>query len=386
MKRFIAGFCLFLLIFPAQCFFAFAQQRKTKPQPISPAPVTNQETAKPLVNADIVRLSKAGLADAVIVKVIGAGKSKFDLSVEGLIRLKNAGVSQAVIEAMQNSSAAASANVSRQQIATVAVQQKLPPPENQSLPVNSLPLPPPASNGAQRQPIAVLIGQSSGEHQQRQIMTPAAAQIVETKTKGGDLALIARDDAVAVALGTAAAEAAARTGIAMGGAAASMPVLGAIIGGGMILGGMLRRKPQITYVAALGGQSSALTADAAAAPKFEISFGDITGVNPDEFEPVIVRLTPTPNNWRLVYARKAKLGKSASEVKFYTDYTEDRVPVKTVKIERGRFQIEPGMLLAAGEYAVALRPVSKTRVFSMNNRDDAAAFTLTQVIWDFAVK
>lgn len=368
MKRLTAGFCL-LALFQIHCIFASAQQRKKKPRRAAATTATRatvQDAEKPLANADIVRLSKAGLADAVIIKVIEAGKSNFDLSVDNLIRLKTAGVSQAVIQAMQNSSAA-SADGTRQQS-----------PQNSSLPANSAPLPTVSNAAQQRQPFVVLIEQGSGE---RQMMPSAAAQIVETKTKGNDLASIARDEAVADALGAVAADAAAKTEAAT----ASMPVLGAIISGGIKLGGMLRRKPHIAYVAALGGQSSALRTKTAV-PKFEIGFGGVDGVNPDEFEPVILRLTPAPNNWRLVSARKAKLNQSAADVKFYTDYEEDRVPIKTIKIERGRFQIEPETALPAGEYAVVLRPVAQNRTFSMNDQNDKAAFALTQLIWDFTVK
>ena len=59
---------------------------------------------KPLVNADIVKMVKAGLAENTIVLAIQNKPSAFDTSPEELIRLKEQGVSQAVLNAMLNAS------------------------------------------------------------------------------------------------------------------------------------------------------------------------------------------------------------------------------------------------------------------------------------------
>lgn len=53
-----------------------------------------------LTNQDVIRIKQAGLSDPLIVKKIGAGKNNFDLSANGLVELKNAGVSDTVIRAM----------------------------------------------------------------------------------------------------------------------------------------------------------------------------------------------------------------------------------------------------------------------------------------------
>jgi hypothetical protein len=55
---------------------------------------------RPLTNQDVVRMVKAKFDDATILKAIETRRSSFDLSVDGLVRLKDAGVSQAVIQAM----------------------------------------------------------------------------------------------------------------------------------------------------------------------------------------------------------------------------------------------------------------------------------------------
>jgi hypothetical protein len=53
-----------------------------------------------LTNQDIVRMTKASFGDATIVKMIETHSSSFDLSVDALLRLKELGISQAVIQAM----------------------------------------------------------------------------------------------------------------------------------------------------------------------------------------------------------------------------------------------------------------------------------------------
>lgn len=62
-----------------------------------------QATPVPMVNADVVTLVKAGLGEAVIVGAIrSAPAHAFDLGPDGLVALKQAGVTDAVILVMQN--------------------------------------------------------------------------------------------------------------------------------------------------------------------------------------------------------------------------------------------------------------------------------------------
>jgi hypothetical protein len=59
-----------------------------------------QQPKEPLKNDNVVALTKGGIDDATIVKVIEAGGTKFDTSPDALITLKNAGVSNRVIDAI----------------------------------------------------------------------------------------------------------------------------------------------------------------------------------------------------------------------------------------------------------------------------------------------
>jgi hypothetical protein len=63
---------------------------------------------KPLDNAEIVKLTKADMGDAVIIaKINGAASVKFATDTDDLVKLKDAGVSKAVIAAMLERSSAA---------------------------------------------------------------------------------------------------------------------------------------------------------------------------------------------------------------------------------------------------------------------------------------
>jgi hypothetical protein len=67
----------------------------------SPALATEQ---KPITNGDVVELTKSRIGDSIIVGTIEHGPTNFDLSPAALVKLKQAGVSDAVIQAMVDSS------------------------------------------------------------------------------------------------------------------------------------------------------------------------------------------------------------------------------------------------------------------------------------------
>lgn len=65
-----------------------------------------------LLNADVVMMSKAGLSRALIVGKIKDSKGAFDVSVQGLVNLKMAGVDEEIISAMLEKSRTLRENVS----------------------------------------------------------------------------------------------------------------------------------------------------------------------------------------------------------------------------------------------------------------------------------
>lgn len=67
----------------------------------TPRPPQGQEAARPaLTNNDVIQMVQAKLGDAVIVAKIKSSPCKFDTSTDALIKLKEAGVSDAVLQAM----------------------------------------------------------------------------------------------------------------------------------------------------------------------------------------------------------------------------------------------------------------------------------------------
>lgn len=58
------------------------------------------EPKKPLTNADIVKMVSAGFSEATILEAIRSNETAFDTSTDGLLALKQAGVSETVINAM----------------------------------------------------------------------------------------------------------------------------------------------------------------------------------------------------------------------------------------------------------------------------------------------
>jgi hypothetical protein len=68
--------------------------------------VAREQSARPapaegaLRNEDIIKMAKAGFDDAIIIAKIGSSKCQFDTSTDGLIQLKQNGVSAAVLKAL----------------------------------------------------------------------------------------------------------------------------------------------------------------------------------------------------------------------------------------------------------------------------------------------
>jgi hypothetical protein len=70
-----------------------------------------QGAGNPLSNDDIIKMAAAKLGDAIVISTIKTGPCcNFDTSVNGMIALKKAGVSDAIIQAMRDAQAAATSN------------------------------------------------------------------------------------------------------------------------------------------------------------------------------------------------------------------------------------------------------------------------------------
>lgn len=353
--------------------------------------VTAQK-GKALSNDDVISMVKNLLPESVVVGAIKANDTEFDVSPTGLIALKKGGVSAKVMEAMmtaasnkKNSGSALSASAP----GTAGVTAQGP---NGSAFANAGTVAPastaalagtPAGAAPAWQP-TVSIPQGTNNVN----LTAEATEIVQTKSKPTTLSSLAADQALnqALSLGTQAAqEALMKSGSVLGNSALSS--------GSSILSGLMSHKPKqskITYVWALTGGNSPANAGGNR-PTLVVNYAGIPGVKPDQFEPVIVKLSPTPqSNFRLVGATEAATTAEQSTQQdwpIYSSFVEDRIAATVRKESPGHAQLTPSADLPAGQYAVALRPADKNHKFSgeevAKNQGEGLLFNYA---WSFSVQ
>jgi len=68
-----------------------------------------QNSSDVLTNSDVVKMAKAKLGDGIIISTVKSSACNFDTSVSGMVKLKEAGVSDPVIQAMRDAQEAAKA-------------------------------------------------------------------------------------------------------------------------------------------------------------------------------------------------------------------------------------------------------------------------------------
>jgi hypothetical protein len=151
-----------------------------------------------------------------------------------------------------------------------------------------------------------------------------------------------------------------------------------------------------TFVWGLPSHSSSTVAPSSS-PAFDVQYAAAAGIDPDAFEPVLIKLTPTSSNWRLVGAGSMIVGANGATA--LPKITEDRTPVKSTRLAAGHVRLEPAMPLAPGEYAIVLRPVATQAAQSAqmpqalpsqnaqaNMTAQAASMQqLFYAVWDFSV-
>lgn len=325
-----------------------------------------QQAQKPLTNDGVIKMVKAGLSESVIVASIQSTPAQYDVSTDGLIKLKNAGVTsdemKAIITAQQASNGGGTA-----------------PPDKGSAGAAST-TPPAASGPRWEMPSVFVLTMRSAQELPRE-----KTQLAETKTKPHSLAGLAGDSAMTQGLqagvNDVAWDAAAHTRSSVGGSS--------VMQAGNIFGGMMGHKqPTVTYVWGVPRPASANVLQTST-PKLQVLFAKAPGVNPDEFAPEIVKLTPAQNTCRLVGATQGKedaRSDDAADWEIYSAFVEDRVAVQLDKISSGDYNVSPQTPLLPGEYAVVLRPIEKNMKFSGGDvaRGQGAGLVFNAV-WTFQV-
>lgn len=346
-----------------------------------------------LNNGDIIKMTHDGFDENVIVAVVESNSTDFDVSINGLNTLKAASVSGKVMEAMLK------AEAKKRQASPSAVNS------SGSVPSSPAPtmVPNPAATamgGNMQQVMAMAMSMGGGSMPgmgtsmldtsqlppltlitdvARQQVHPSIAQIANTQTHGDGMPG-AGSQATGMLMGLG------RQALSFG-----------VIGGGMFAGpgagmamGMMgglgglghhHGPPKVTYVWALPGPKSATIVNSNQ-PQFEMSYGNLLGIDPDAYEPLLIKLVNSKDNWRLVGATKTTMGQLGTEA--YEKITEARIAIRSKKLARGQVQIEPKQILEPGEYAVVLRAIHPGKR-AEGSLGGGAETSLFFSVWDFSV-
>jgi hypothetical protein len=343
----------------------------------TPATSESAEPSEPAViaNADVVDMTKAGFAESTILGAIAANDSRFDVSPRALMGLKDEGVSQAVIQAMLTSEAANknAASIARK---VAAETPNSPPPAEiarLSKMIEELAAKQDAAAAAQRAPEPPKNADPTPHawvltDDNKMPLPPTIAQVAFTDDKSAE-----RLKTLQSLAGTALVF----VNPAVGGIATTL--------GGFFHPGSQER----TAIWALTG--TAAPRDLGLAPSFEVEFGHIPGVDPDQYQPAIVRLVPTKDNYRLIAAAKTTAAKSGAPPD--GPIIEEPVVTQLKQLGRGHYRATAPML-TTGEYALVLRPVDKDeRGRRKRHKSEASLGDLlgggtTQILyftWDFGI-
>jgi hypothetical protein len=307
-----------------------------------------------MTNADLVKLVQAGVPESAIIASIHSSTPNFDLSSDGLIALHKAGVTEGELQA----AIAASGGAHPASAAAPAI----------------------SARSATHVPTVAFI--VAGSPQQIPL---EKVQLAETKNKPSSMNSLASDtmlgQTMQAGVNTTAWEVANHTGSYAGYTAVGTA-------GGLMSGMMSRRKPTVTYVWGIAGASSNNVATSTI-PAFMVNLADVPGVNADDYEPAILKLTPAQNSVRLLGATQGKedaRSSPAADWEVYSNFLEERVAIQKQTLAPGQYRIVPTSPLLPGEYGVALRPLSKSKKFSgadiMRGQGDGMIF---DAAWSFQV-
>ena len=316
-----------------------------------------QQASKPLTNDDIITMVKSGMPESVVVSAIQSRSGKFSTSTFELVRLHKAGVTENELNAMIGSSGKDSSNTSATAVPSV-----------------------PPSAPKTRMPTLVVT--AGGNTQELHI---EKTQLAETKTKPSSMKSLAADSVVTQAMQTGINQAATSVAMHMNSGIGGQSVQQA---GSIFSSVMSHRQPKMTYVWGVPGPASSNVLPIAS-PSFTVDFSRALGVTPDDYAPVIVKLTPAQNTCRILGATQGKADASSSPAadwQIYSNFLEERVNSDVLKLAPGKYKIAPATELAAGEYGVVLRPVSKAKNFSGGDVARAQGDGLMfDAVWTFQI-
>ncbi len=320
-----------------------------------------QQPQKPLTNDNVLALVRSHTSESAIVSQIQSRPSSFDMSPHEIIRLSKAGVTEKELDAMT-----AAANKKADSANPTAASRAEAPP---AIPQSKSRMP----------KLNVMNAGSTRE------LPLEKTQLAETKTKPSSMKSLASDSVVTQAMQSGVNEAAMNASMHMNSGIGGESVQQA---GSIFSTVMAHRQPKTTYVWGVPGPASSNVLQSAS-PAFTIDFSRVLGVTPDDYAPAIVKLTPAQNTCRIIGATQGKAdarSSPAADWQIYSNFLEERVNSQVQKLAPGKYKISPASELAAGEYGVVLRPVTKTKPFSggdvARGQGDGLMF---DAIWTFQI-
>ena len=316
-----------------------------------------QSSKAALTNDDVKQMLSSGLTDDVVVQAISANDVHFDVSPTGLLALKKANVSDKVIQAML-AAESKKREATAQRITAAVAPPAANPGVQRGMALFNPNVPMPNEQGltgeVQLPKVTVIIDNK------RLPMDPSGTEITSGKGKGSSAA-----GSVLKGFGKT---------LLIAGNMGGLPVPS---GKGRGMG-----MPNVGRTWALPGRSSAFAIQSES-PKFEIEFGDIPGVDPDGYEPVLLKLTPTKDNWRLVSTSKDKFDKHGNDTRSDKIKPEDKVALTLNSLGRGHIIVAPAAELTAGEYGLILHPKKSEKEYAGVTNANADAIFYS--VWDFSL-
>jgi hypothetical protein len=360
-----------------------------------------QGAPKFLTNDDVVSMVKAGQDVDTVLSTIQTQGTDFDVSAKALLQLRKTGVPKKVIDAMvaavkdQKEAAAAVLSAAQAKIAAQEAEDKAE--EAKAAAAKA------ARNKAAATMAAAMPGQPSVmivQGEQKQALAVSHTQIVPTASKASSLDGLASDGSLTQNLSSI-AQSLLSNGMmkpGAGGMGSMAMMANPIIGPAMIATSLFAKHKansnsnsnSVTDVWAIPSQKSD-TFTHNSQPAFEVTFDGIPGITVDEYEPVLIRLQPSPqSNFRLVGATAVKpseMQSSEANWDLYASFVEQRVAAQATKVASGRYQLQATSGLTPGEYGVVLRPVNKAKKFSGNNvAQNVGDGLVFNCVWSFEVQ
>ncbi len=323
-----------------------------------------QQSQKRMTNEDVLGLVHGHKSESVIITQIQSRPSNFDTSAHEIIRLTKAGVTENELNAMMAASSKGAAIDSSPNPSAGSTTDA-----SGAIPISK-----------SRMPKLYLT--SGGVARE---LALEKTQLAETKTKPSSMKSLAADSAVTQAMqsgiNTAAYGVASHVNSAIGNSAVQQA--------GSVFSGVLSHRTQtVTYVWGVASPASTNILPTVS-PSFALDFSRAIGINTDDYEPAIVKLTPAQNTCRIVGATQGKAdvrSSPAADWQMYSHFLEERVSTRADKQGPGKYHLSPASELQPGEYAVVLRPISKEKKFSGGDVARAQGDGLMfDAIWTFQI-